>query len=272
MRAHRLLVALVCAALAACTSSDVRGAAPASPEQAPAGPSTYLALGDSVAAGAGAAEGRGYVALLADLLSRDLGCDAGALPGCPLRLENLAQGGATTATLRRSQLPSALKVLRTEDVRLVTVTIGGNDLFEPVVRACAQAPSSTTCADVVAGALQRAEDGVDEVLRQLADSAGPETTLALMTYYDPLPACRLAPLQPLAELVLEGDGTRPGLNDVLRERAAEHGVTVVETGPALSAPEDFVGGGDCLHPSAQGHARIAAAFHDEVRGDVATPG
>lgn len=262
---RRLLAAALCAVLAACTSSEVREAAPASPEQSPRGPSTYLALGDSVAAGAGAAEGRGYVPLLADLLSDDLGCDDGPAPGCPLRVENLAQGGATTASLRRSQLPRALELLQDEDVRLVTVTIGGNDLFEPVVRACAQAPESTTCADVVAATLRQAEDGVDEVLRQLAGAAGADTTLALMTYYDPLPACRLAPLQPLAQLVLEGDQTRPGLNDVLRERAAEHGVTVVDAGPALSAPEDFVGGDDCLHPSSQGHARIAAAFFDAVR-------
>jgi lysophospholipase L1-like esterase len=244
---------------------------PGATAPARAQPATYLALGDSVAAGAGADEpaAQGYVPLLAERLAGELGCGQDrSRPGCPLRLENLAVGGATTTTLLRDQLPAALRLLREEpDVRLVTVTIGGNDVFLPVVTACAAAPQDPACTRAVEQALQAADDGVDRVLRALAEAAAPSTTLAVMTYYNPLPACRLAPLQALGEQVLEGRGDQPGLNGVLRARAAEHGAVVVETG-RLTDPADFVGDRDCLHPSGRGHARIARAFVDVVAEPV----
>ena len=239
-----------------------------SPVGSPAsGPSTYLALGDSVAAGVGAVmpSSGGYVPVLAALLSQRLGCDAGAAPGCPLQVRNLAESGATTGSLSRRQLPRALELLRTSpDVRLVTLTVGGNDVFEPVLRACARAPQDPSCAAAVTSSLRQADQRVDEVLRALAAALRPGTTLAVMAYYDPIPACRLAPLSRLTDRVLEGSGGEPGLTDVLRARAAQHGALVVETRQRLAVPGSFVGNDDCLHPSAAGHARIAAAFLDVV--------
>ena len=245
-------------------------AAPGPSQRASAGPVTYLALGDSVAAGVGAEppETRGYVPLLAERLRRRLACTA---EPC-LQVRNLAVSGATTATLQAEQLPAAVRLLRGDaDVRLVTVTVGGNDVFEPAVRACARAPGAPSCRSSVAAALDSADAGVDEVLRTLAEAAGEGTTLAVMTYYDPLPACVLAPLQALGQQVREGSGDAPGLNDVLRRRAREHGAVVVETAERLAAPRDFVGDRDCLHPNGAGHERIAAAFEDEV-GQVVAQG
>jgi lysophospholipase L1-like esterase len=280
MRPVRALAAALAgsAVLVACTAVDppagTRSRSPAPAPAAPAaGPATYLALGDSVTAGVGAPDPGtgGYAPVLAELLSARLGCDADQrAPGCPLRLRNLGEGGATTATLQRTQLPVALGLLRgPAQVRLVTVTVGGNDVFAPVLRACAAAARSRTCSDTVAAAVRRADAGLDEVLGELTAAAGPGTTLAVMAYYDPLPACRLAVLQPLAEQVLEGGEHGPGLNEVLRARAAQHGARVVETREQLSTPGDFVGGDDCLHPSGQGHARIAEAFRDVVGEAVA---
>jgi len=237
-------------------------------------PSTYLALGDSVAAGVGAAAPAtgGYVPLLAGLLSERLGCDARPAPGCPLSVRNLAQSGATTATLLRGQMPQALELLRTApDVRLVTLTIGGNDVVETAIGACAPDPRAQACSDAVVASVRRADQGIDEVLRTLTAAAGPDTTVAVMTYYNPTFACQLASLQPLAERVLEGAGQQPGLNDILRARAADHSALVVETRERLNARADFVGGNDCLHPSGAGHARIAEAFV-EVVGERATRG
>jgi len=218
---------------------------------------TYLALGDSVAAGVGATspETEGYVPVLARLLSDRI----------PLSARDLAVPGATTATLLREQLPVALGVLAGDSaVRLVTVTVGGNDVFVPVVQACGRSVEDPACPQAVRASVEQVDAGVDELLRRLAQAAGPRTTIAVMAYYDPLPACRLAPLAPLAEQVLEGTGQQQGLNDVLRTRAVQHGGVVVETAGRLTPPGDFVGGLDCLHPSSSGHARIASAFFDAV--------
>ena len=247
-------------------------AAPSAPASAGAAPApatdpTYLALGDSVAAGTGAEDPArsGYVPVLAGLLEDRSACGDAQQAGCPVSVRNLAVPGATTETLLRDQLPTALEVLRQGgDVSTVTVTIGGNDVFVPILRACASSPQAPACTEAVRAAIGGVDRGVDRLLAELTAAAGTGTTVAVMTYYDPLAAGRLAPLQPLAELVLDGTGAEAGLNDVLRARSAEHGAVVVETGTRLTAPQDFVGGLDCLHPSTSGHARIAEAFADAL--------
>jgi hypothetical protein len=48
------------------------------------------------------------------------------------------------------------------------------------------------------------------MLSQLRAAAGPDTTIAVMTYYNPLlPPCRFADLAPFANFVLEGGGPLP---------------------------------------------------------------
>lgn len=260
----RILGALAAAALlTACSTTPAQEAGPAEP---PAGPTTYLALGDSVAAGIGAdlPSRDGYVPLLAGRLSDRLGCERPAAAGCPVQVRNLSAGGATTTTLLRNQLPAALEQLASEDVRLVTVTIGGNDVFEPVVRACAGGPEQPTCRQAVQDSLQRVDEGVDRLLGELTRAAAPDAVVALMTYYNPVPSCQLAPLSGLAAQVLEGTEQERGLNDVLRERAGQHGAVVVDTAGDLGDRDHFVGGSDCLHPTGAGHAAIAAAFDAQV--------
>ena len=124
------------------------------PSASPAGPSAsqptaplpgvLLAPGDSVAFGLGApAPARdGYVPLLAD-----------RLPGPGLDVRNLAVPGATTQSMVRSQVPRALAALEDRDVRLVTVTIGGNDVFGPVLQACGEDPAGAGCRSVVRSSL-----------------------------------------------------------------------------------------------------------------------
>jgi lysophospholipase L1-like esterase len=265
-----LRAAAAAALLVGCSTSPGPGeGAPAAPAPA-AGPTTYLALGDSVAAGIGAdvPDRGGYVPLLAGLLSDRLGCEDPAAAGCPVELRNLSVGGATTTTLLRNQLPAALEVLSEQEVRLVTVTIGGNDVFEPIVRACVAGPQRPACQAAVEDALRRVEEGVDRLLSELARAAGSTAVVALMAYYNPVPSCQLAPLADLAAQVLEGTDQQRGLNDVLRERAERNGAVVVETAEALQDAGQFVGGSDCLHPSAAGHASIARAFDTEVGSAV----
>jgi len=243
-------------------------AAPASAAAAPQ-PSLYLALGDSVAAGVGAdpPTENGYVPVLYGMLTAARSCGEGQALGCRLDQVNLAVPGATTGTLIGTQLPEAVRLLEerngnstpVDDVDLITLDIGGNDVFGPVVQACTD-PQAPTCLATILTRLLQVDDNYDTILSTLRAAAGPGTTIAVMTYYNPLPACRLAALTPLAQLVLEGGGPVPaGLNDLIRSRAAAYDVVVAETAPLIGL-DDLVGGTDCLHPDDSGHADIAAAF------------
>jgi lysophospholipase L1-like esterase len=286
MRMRRALVALTAgvgvalavataAAATDATGTDATSAAAPAPQ-----PAAYLALGDSVAVGVGATNpDNGYVALLHDTLEAARPCaDTGAL-GCRIDLDNIAVSGATTTTLISGQLPGAVALLTDrrqtatplDDVRLVTLDIGGNDVFTPVITACAGGVSAT-CTATIAAELGQVADHYDTILSALRAAAGPDTTIAVMTYYNPLPGCPLAALSPLADLVLEGGGPVPaGLNDIIRASAARYGAVVAETGSLIGA-SDLVG--DCLHPDDSGHAKIAGAFADaiDVAAVAAPPG
>ena len=262
----------------------VMTASPMSPASAaPLPASLYLALGDSVAAGVGAdpPSVNGYVPVLYDELAAARSCGQGEALGCRLDLLNIAVPGATTSTLIAGQLPEAVGLLHerngnaipVDDVDLVTLDIGGNDVFGPIIAACTD-PQSPTCVATILARLQAVDANYEVILSALRAAAGPDTTIAVMTYYNPLPACRLSALAPLAQLVLEGGGPVPaGLNDIIRARAAAHDAVAAETGP-LSGPGDLVGGTDCLHPNNSGHAKIAGAFSQaiDVEAVVGPPG
>jgi lysophospholipase L1-like esterase len=243
---------------------------------APPKPSIYLAMGDSVAVGIGAEKPKkeGYVPVLNAQLNDARDCGEGPAPRCRLDLENLAVVGATTSTLISEQLPEAVGLLEerngnstpADDVDLITIDIGGND-FEALLTVCVEDPQSSDCQIAIGDALAEVATNYPIMLSALRAAAGPDTTIAVMTYYNPLPGCHLAPLAPFADQVLEGGGPVPvGLNDIIRSAAAAHGAVVAETAPVIGV-EDLVGGTDCLHPDNSGHEHIAGAFF-EVTGPL----
>jgi lysophospholipase L1-like esterase len=246
------------------------GPASAEPDPAPIGRPLYLALGDSLAAGVGASNPAvtGYVPQLYHLLRQQLACQPAARPSCrSLALRNLGVGGATSTTLIATQLPAAVAELQARnndrnphnDVKVVTIDIGGNDLFGVVSSSCAAGPTPE-CAALIQARLQTFAVNFTQILGQLRAAAGPDTVLIAMTYYNPLPSCRLASLAPLADAVLEGSpGVIVGLNDLIRSIAAAHGVLVAETYGRLG-PAELVGGTDCLHPNDAGYQVITEAF------------
>lgn len=241
---------------------------------APPSPPTYLALGDSVAAGVGASSPQlGYVPLLLEDLRDDRRCGKGGKGraiGCRLESVNLAVPGATTLDLIGDQLPAAIALLEerngnrrpVDDVRLITITIGGNDLLNPVIAACAGGVTPT-CVQVATTLVQQVSGSYATILSRLRAAAGERTTIALMTYYNPLRDCGPDALAVVADLVLEGGGPVPtGLNDVIRAQAASYGAVVAETYPVIDPTEVQP---DCVHPNDAGHADIAEAFAEVVR-------
>lgn len=95
----------------------------AAPAPAPAATGAYVALGDSYASGVGAGRTSGACQRSRRAYAYRLGRPVSAFRAC---------GGATTASLRRTQLAAF-----PAGTRLVTVTIGGNDAgFVDVLETC----------------------------------------------------------------------------------------------------------------------------------------
>jgi lysophospholipase L1-like esterase len=234
----------------------------------PEGP-VHIALGDSQAFGFGlpVPEHLGYVAVL-DRWAHALDCRDGRPAACPrLELVNLSVPGAKSPDLIATQLEPALQLITERngdadpgnDVILITVTIGGNDLFRPVVDNCSTGPTPA-CVQAIASVFTSYAANLVQILGQLRAAAGPETQIVVMTYDNPLGACFLAPLEPFGDIVLEGGpGLAVGFNDIIRNVAAATSVEVADTFGQLDL-DDWVGGQDCTHPDISGHHKIANIF------------
>ena len=268
----------------------------------------YVALGDSIANGQQSAavvpgdywatvagwQANGYVALFGKYLVQELDCVPGrgpaTGPGCrQLQVLNLARSavpdvvepptgrpGVTTQIVIDEQLPVAVPLLRSRnhdknprnDVPVVTLTVGGNDVFGPIIAACVTAnpPSPTGCSSAIGTAFAGFAANYTKILAQLRLAAGPDAELITMTYYNPLPYCALGAnpaAGPFGDWVLEQvvtqPGVAPGFNGLIETISAQYGAKVADTFGALGTG-DFVGGSDCLHPDTDGHAKIATAF------------
>jgi len=189
-RARRTVTALVAAGtlLGAGAGAGVAagaGAAGASVGANPPGPPEYyLALGDSLAAGVGSNDGKGYVA---DIFAEE----ARTVPG--LVLENLSCSGATTGSMingpgcsyTTTQLGDAEAFLEAHpgQVAFVTIDIGAND-----VDGCT---SGTTINEAcVSQGLTDVTNDLPVILSGLR-SAGGSTPIVGMSYYDPFLAAWL---------------------------------------------------------------------------------
>ena len=273
---RRSLVVGIVGALVALGLSASATAAPAGPDRF--GEPVYLAVGDSVPAGVGARPAQpGYPERLVELLEG--GYDPAADKATPkaaadFELVNLAVSGATTATLIQSQLGPALALVEErdgtrdpfDDVEVVTVTIGGNDVFGPAQQACLATATPVGCQATLETALAGVEERLTTILGALVAAAGRDAEVVVTTYYNPIGSCFLSQRNPaapaIADVGLEG-GSLPGvltlpagLNDVIRQVAATTGAQVTELYGELG-PDQYVGGQDCLHPNPAGHAEIA---------------
>lgn len=272
-RLPALLAAVVAAALAATALAAPASAGPPDRTPAASGGALYLALGDSVAAGIGAAPENGYVDQLGRLLTGP-GC-VRLKAVCRIKTRNLSVSGATTQDLIDAQLPAALKLLAqrngnasaADDVRLITITIGGNDVFGPVINACT-AGDPALCVATINQQLALVLANYTRILDDLAAASGPRTTIAVMTYYNSLvPSCGFADIPGLSALaagVLEGlPFVQQSLNGVIRTAARGVGAVSVDTLNIVGSDELV---GDCLHPNDLGHTAIADVFAQALSG------
>lgn len=197
-----LALAAALTALAGCSSGSSGTQSPAASTTAPtptasasssapspsaggaAGSRTYLALGDSLAAGyqPGGTELRdtAYPALTAARLGRG---------GQELTVENLGCSGETTTTLVKggkcdfaggSQLVAAERYLAANKgtVALVTVDIGGNDLLR-----CAK--GLTVDSACVTQGLGTVRTNLPVIVKRLRAAAGADVPVLVLGYYNP---------------------------------------------------------------------------------------
>lgn len=249
----------------------------------------YLALGDSWAYGEGATVPAvdGYAPQLEKALERELACP---FPfgfhwgfhwdrkGCKqLQMVNLARPatetlpGVTAPLVASEQLPVAIPLLKARngdhnprnDVEVVTLHVGGNDVSGPIQAACIGG-FTPECVTTFVTEMATFEADLDNVVGQLRSAAGADTPIVLGTYDNPVVYCNLNAIPGAAELgalVLEGapDGSLDGVHDVVRRVAAAYDAEVAEVFGQLGAG-DFIGGDDCLHPTDTGYDLVTDAF------------
>lgn len=260
--------ALFVALLAACG----RGGESAPPPEGVSGPGAYIALGDSLSEGVGASV-RGE----SDFVSRVWA----GLPG-ELELLNLGESGDTSGDLiGHGHLDTAVDEVERRrddddpdnDVKLVTLEIGGNDLlnifFDLVLPGTCPSLKEALAKPVCVGALR---DALDEFRPNLAEAidrlqaADPDLPIALMTLYNPFSG-GLQPVDEMAELALEGSaGTEfpEGLNDIIRAEGREQGVILVDWYPLFEGKAGQYIASDLIHPNDEGYRVMAEAVLDAV--------
>jgi lysophospholipase L1-like esterase len=190
-----------------------------------------VALGDSLAAGyqPGGAELRdtAYPALTANRL--------GAAGG-ELTLENLGCSGETTTSLVKggkcdfaagSQLEQAEKLLKgSDDVALVTIDIGGNDLLR-CVRGGAQI--DTAC---VKSGVATVQKNLPTILERLRTAAGDDVPVLVLGYYNPWLAAKA--LDQPVKGVDAAAKAYTGLSAAIEAAAKKSGTTFVGLDDAFS--------------------------------------
>jgi len=226
-------------------------------QEAPA----YLALGDSLAFGVGASDpsttgyvGRAYEALLTSERYRDGGLDS----------VNLSVPGATSSDLLvpGGQLDMALAEITgrqqdaspaSNDVEIVSVDIGGNDLLTLVApdSPCLESSSVEPCRSAFGEVLSAIQTNLTQALRRLRQAA-PEAVIVVVDLYNPYSGTGDL-REPIAEI---GVGQANGVigavtaDPELRVKAASIFQLFSGRGGQWIAP-------DGIHPNDDGHAVIA---------------
>ncbi len=255
------------------------------PAHAAAGPTFYLALGDSLAIGVQPSSSgdvptnKGYADDLYAVYRTQV-------PG--LRLAKLGCSGETTTTMIQggvcsyaedNQLAAAVNFLQTHSVALVTLDIGGNDIDQCI----SLTGIDETC---VANGLTAVTTNLPQILAELRNAAGSATLIVAMNYYGPfLAAWTLGTTG--QELAIASLQVTTGLNSILTGAYQAFAIPVADVAsayrindftivPVLNLPRNvlleltwtWIGApapfGPDIHPNTLGYAVIAGAFVEKI--------
>ena len=236
---------------------NVGGAPPAA---AAPGDHLYIALGDSITYGMSSSSiAASFAGRLYAGFRTTRGADA---------LDNQALPGATAASARRYQLPSALHDINAaSDTVALTVGFGANEAL------------NGSCAGKWDRGCSFRKD-FDFVLAELTEAldadAGSEL-FAVLAYFNPRVGTAEEAL--FNDVILgenhavgcDDTGADVGLNDVIFQEAGDYGLPVANTFGPMKRAGTLAMMGDRIHPNDTGHAIIAGAFADAAPRCPATP-
>lgn len=214
----------------------------------------YIALGDSVAAGIGSSlpRKRSYPAVLGRLMASHL--------EVPVRVENLARPGESASSFLSGDQPDELERLvadvglSDEEVRAVTVSLGGNEVLD--LRDASRNQRE--------GALDQFATNYPEALAAVRDLLGESVPVLAATVYDPTGGD--ASIQFTESWWIEQ------FNTVIRDAASQFDVEVVDLASELgSSATELTRYPVDVHPTNEGHARIAAIHWESLGLDVDAP-
>lgn len=263
MHSFRALALLVCLAVAGCggggggdreQSTGGNSPAPEGNQVIPA-QVQYVALGDSLAAGAFAAQG--YVWRYAAYLGADTGTS--------VSLTNLGRGGWKSADLLQALQNDPAMRQAVASAHVVTWNIGGNDLLRAYGQFQRGTCGGANNTDCFRAAVDQFKSNWDAIVREILSLRRPENTiLRTMDVYNPF----------VAEEKRTGtfDRLRVYLDEVnghIAASASANGIPFARVYHAFNGPNGDVDANtrgymspDLIHPNDTGHAVIA----DLLRG------
>jgi lysophospholipase L1-like esterase len=219
-----------------------------------AAPGSYIALGDSVAAGVGSSlpRTRGYPAIVDSWIAQHTGAAAPHV--------NLAVPGETAASfVANGQLDRFRDTVdRTrsagQSVGVVSVSLGGNELLS----------LRGSGGDDRQRALAAFRASYAVALGAVRDAIGADVVLVVTTYYD----------------LTEGEASEPSteawwleqFHGAIRDAARRHGARVAEVGSEFRGRiDDYSHHPFDVHPTNAGHRAIAASVWSALGMDTAAP-
>ncbi|OXM16556.1 GDSL-type esterase/lipase family protein [Paenibacillus herberti] len=199
------------------------------------------ALGDSLTKGAGDNSGRGYVKTVLERLGEETGKPV-------QQINNLAVNGLTAAELDEMLRTDKGLEYPIREANLILLTIGGNDLFRPVLEAREDGGSGDIDIEEIEATIPSAADSLRSVIKKIRQ-INPDATLVYTGLYNPfydIPELR------------EGSAAVQQWNDEAYEilGSDEHAVLVPIMDLFQQRAADYIAS-DQFHPNQQGYQRIA---------------
>jgi len=243
-----------------------------------AGPAIYSAFGDSIAFGAFAPIGRGYVPLYAKALANDTGAFVSTT--------DLGVPGWTSADLLGALQNKLLFRVSARASNVITWNIGGNDLSAArnlyKAGACGGA-NNEDCLGAAVMALEKNWEGIIQTLFNLR--SGKPTIFRTMDIYNPFVAEDQASdtVAPFGPGATDFDVFKTYLDDVntyIRLKSMANGVLVAQVYDAFNGSKHDQDPGtanppllafDDFHPNAAGHALMASKLRALLYFTVTPP-